>query len=352
MTEIREQIQETSKRIKRLGESSQEIGEIVELEEAISSDYLAEFAEITPDSAQLKASGLLVDGGFFEISTNSLTKPSYVEKVSFLNEKENVTILNKLSEDLGVLRQSLLFTGLEVIAHNINRKQNNLRLFEFGAVYKKLASKKYKEKNCLSLWLTGQNHSESWIEKNKTVEFHDLSAIVLKLIQKFSPDSYISKVLSDEVFNYGLEIIQKNRHVAKFGLLNKNVTKMLSIDQDVFYAEVDFDGLLSEAKTGFSVSEISKFPEVRRDLSLVLDKSVTFEQIKEIATGKEFGVLLQDINVFDYYVGEKIEKDKKAYALSFILQDKTKTLTDKVIDGVMSRLMKKFESNLGAVIRQ
>ena len=326
--------------------------ENIELKDAISSDYLADFPEITPESTQLKASEFLVSNGFYEISTNSLTKPVYAENASFIDEEENVIIINKLSEDLGVMRQSLLFSGLEVVAHNINRKQNNLKIFEVGSVYKKTEKNGYEEKNYLSIWVTGQNNQESWFEKNKPVEFHDLSTIVLNLIGKFTNARYKSDFLNEETFNYGLAIELSNHHIAKFGLLNKSITKLLSIEQDVFYAEVDFDRLLTLAETGFNVEAISKFPEVRRDLSLVIDNSVTFEQIREIIDDREFSGILKDINVFDYYVGEKIEKDKKAYALSFILQDKNKTLTDKVIDKIMNRLMKKFELNLGAVIRQ
>ncbi len=324
----------------------------IELKDSISSDYLADFPKITKESTQLKAAELLVSNGYFEISTNSLTKPAYAEHSTFINENENVTIINRLSEDLGVLRQSLLYSGLEVVAHNINRKQNNLKIFEFGSVYKKTESRVYEEKEYLSIWITGYNNQESWMAKNKPVEFHDLSAIVVKLIEKFTDAKLKSVLLTEEIFNYGLGFNLDNSRVAKIGLLNKNIRAQNSIDQDIYYAEIDINRLLSTTVTGFSVEEISKFPEVRRDLSLVLDNSVTFEQIKEITEEKEFSGVLKNINIFDYYVGEKIEKDKKAYAISFILQDKSKTLTDKVIDRIMSRLMKKFELNLGAVIRQ
>lgn len=324
----------------------------VELKNYISSDFLADFPEQTPEATQLKASNMLVDNGFFEISTNSLTKPVYSEMAPSLNPEDNVVILNKLSEDLGVMRQTLLFSGLEVVAHNVNRKQFNLKLFEFGSLYKKEGISKYHEKNVLSLWITGQNHKESWVSKNKPVEFHDLSTVVIKLIQKFTDAEYKSDFTEGEVFKYGISICISGKHVAKMGLLNKSITNGLDIQQDVFYAEIDFDGLLSLSKTGLNAEEISKFPEVRRDLSLVLDKSVTFEQVREITKEREFSGVLKDINVFDYYVGEKIEKEKKAYALSFILQDKNRTLTDKVIDGIMNRMMQKFETKLGAVIRQ
>jgi phenylalanyl-tRNA synthetase beta chain len=200
--------------------------------------------------------------------------------------------------------------------------------------------------------MTGQNHKESWISKNNPVEFHDLSSVVIKLLQKFTSAGYKSIFSEEGIFKYGLLLQIEGRNVAKVGLLHKSVAAQLEITQDVFYAEVDFYGLLSTAKTGLNVEEISRFPQVRRDLSLVLDQAITFEQVKEVIEDREFSGVLKDINVFDYYVGEKIEKDKKAYALSFILQDKTKTLTDKVIDKIMNRLMNKFETKLGAVIRQ
>ena len=324
----------------------------IELNETISSDFLAEFPQIDPEDIQLKVANLLVDNGYYEISTNSLTKPQYAEKTISLSAEEDVEILNKLSEELGVLRQSLLFSGLEVISYNINRKQKDLKVFEFGTVYRKDKKGKYHEKDFLSLWITGQNQKESWISKNKSVEFHDLSSMVIKLIGKITNSTYKSNFLEEDIFQYGLSIMQDDKQVAKIGLLDKKITGQLSIEQEVFYAEVDFEWLLSSVQTGFNVEEISKFPEVRRDLSLVIDRTVTFEQIRQITEEKEFSDVLKDINVFDYYVGEKIEKDKKAYALSFILQDKSKTLTDKVIDKIMNRLMKKFEVNLGAVIRQ
>jgi phenylalanyl-tRNA synthetase beta chain len=325
--------------------------ENIELKEQIGSDFMADFEEVTVEGNQMKASLLLVDNSFFEISTNSLAKATYTANTFGFNAGDNVEILNKLSEDLGVLRQTLLFTGLEVVAHNLNRKQINLRLFEFGKEYKKTRGK-YTEKDFLALWMTGEDHRESWVSKSRPLEFHDLSAIVLKLLTKFSTGNIKTNAISGPILNYGLGFSIEGYEVAKAGLLHKKICSTVNIDEKVFYAEIDFEGLLMHTKAGFNVEEISKFPEVRRDLSLVLDKKVSFEQVREVAEDGEFSDLLVDINVFDYYVGEKIEKDKKAYALSFILQDKTKTLTDNVIDKIMQRMMAKFESKLGAVIRQ
>ncbi|NJN24640.1 MAG: phenylalanine--tRNA ligase subunit beta [Cyclobacteriaceae bacterium] len=324
----------------------------IELKENLSTDFLASFPEHTEDAIQLKAADLLISNGYFEISTNSLTKPQYAEKADFLEASESVVILNKLSEDLGVLRQSLVFSGLEVIAHNINRKQTNLKIFEFGTVYKKSGIGNYEEKKKISIWLSGKNHQETWIAPNKSVAFHDMSAIVYKLIQKYNAAAPTTKMLDEGLFGYGMSLSIDGNELAKLGLLNPKICKSHSIDQEVYYAEIDFALLSSVMTKSFTVSEISKFPEVRRDLSLVIDKSVTFEQIGQIVSDQEFAGILKDINVFDYYVGEKIEKDKKAYALNFILQDKNKTLTDQEIDRIMGRLMEKFESNLGAVIRK
>jgi phenylalanyl-tRNA synthetase beta chain len=322
------------------------------LQDNISSDYLADFPVRDPETSQLIASSFLVDHGFFEISTNSLTKPAYSENTETLSPSNNVVILNKLSEDLGVMRQTLLHSGLEVLAHNINRKQFDLKLFEFGTAYSYDVDEGYLEKGQLSLYMTGQNHAESWISKNKPLEFHDLSGVVLKLIQKFTPVRLRSTALENALFKYGLSIASDGEPIASLGLLNHSIANQLGIGQEVFYAEIDFNSLLAKAGDGLQVQEISKFPEVRRDLSLVFDRSVTFEQVKEITEEKEFSGVLREIIVFDYYIGEKIGDDKKAYALGFILQDKTRTLTDKAIDRTMRRLMNKFESKLGAVIRQ
>ncbi len=324
----------------------------IELKDAISSDFLADFPKLTQESAQLKAANLLVNNGFYEISTNSLTKSTYVENTSTFDKKENVVILNRLSEDLDVLRQSLIFSGLEVAAHNINRRQSNLKLFEFGSTYRKSENRGYIEREYLSIWLTGYNNHESWISKNSPLEFHDLSTLVLNLIEKFTNTKFKSVLLEDGIFDFGLGIEIGNQQVLKMGLLSKSITAQHDIDQNVYYAEIDFQSLLSLSAAGFNAEIISKYPEVRRDLSLVISKSISFELIKEITEEREFSNVLKDINVFDYYVGEKIEKDKKAYAISFILQDKSRTLTDKTIDKIMNRLIHKFETNLGAVIRK
>ncbi len=322
----------------------------IEISEHISSEFLASFPEKDKSDYILKASELLAGNGFFEIQTNSLTKPIYSEKASWLKEENNVIILNKLSEDLGVMRQDVLFNGLEVIAHNINRKQKDLKLFEFGKTYHK-SSDKYTEKESLSVWSTGNYTPENWRVNTRPTEFHDFYEVVLKIINKFTAYECASTPIKDEIFTVGLQLFVEGKEIARVGKLQNSILKLTGINQEVFYSNIDYNRLLFENESEFKFKEISKYPEVRRDLSLVIDKKVTFEEIKNILKRKDF-FLLKNVNVFDYYEGENIGSDKKAYALSFILQDENKTLTDKVIDKVMNRLISVYERELGAVIRK
>ena len=323
----------------------------IELSKSTGSPFHAEFAHPDLRKEQLIASEMLAANGYFEIITNSLTKPEYAERSNALQEKNSVFILNKLSEDLAVMRQTLLFSGLEVIAHNINRRQYDLKLFELGKEYK-FIEKKYKEQFYLSIWVTGNYEAENWIKEKRPLEFHDLYGIVLKIINKFIGERYSSENFKDERFAYGLKLSINGFEFAKFGLLNKSTTQIVGVNEDIFYAELDFEWLVDKRKDDFKIQGISKFPEVRRDLSLVIDKSVPFEKIKKITEANEFLGILKQVNVFDYYVGEKLENDKKAIAINLTLQDNYKTLTDKVIDKTMKKLINLFETEIGAIIRK
>jgi phenylalanyl-tRNA synthetase beta chain len=322
----------------------------VELKPYLSAGYLADFPAFDKEKGINTINELLASIGFYEIITNSLTKPSYHENIKGVSPEEDVRILNKLSEDLGVMRQSLVFGGLEVIAHNINRKQKNLKIFELGRTYHKKAAG-YEEKEILALWGTGNAEEENWQSESRKLEFHDFFAGVHKIINKFKGDSYSSAPFKNEFFSYGVELSADGHLLATIGKLHPVVTGKVHVEQDIFYAEVNLEALFLEADKSFTFKEISKLPEVRRDLSLVIDKNVTFEQIKNVTRQKEFD-LLKRVNVFDYYEGDKIDESKKAYALGFILQDDRKTLTDKVIDKVMDRLIQVYEKELGAVIRK
>ena len=321
----------------------------------LGSSYLADFPVITKEKLYNSIANTLVAKGFYEIMTNSLTKPEYAASVEALNVAENVEILNKLSPELGVMRQTMLFTGLEAIIHNINRRQKDLKLFEVGRTYRKSgdgsAVNGYEEKNILAIYLTGNTSAESWKDKSIPNTFHDLSSAVQELLQSINISNYTYKQLeNDALLSQGLSLEKNTKTFARFGQVKSKYSKMLDIKQTVFYAEIDMDLLLKWTSNKLTYREIPKFPEVRRDLSLVLDKKVTFEEIQKLAQKTE-KKLLRELNVFDVYEGDKIGSDKKAYAISFTLQDEEQTLNDKQIESTMQRLMQTFEKELGAVIR-
>lgn len=322
----------------------------IPLSEKYQADYLAEHPEKDLNRLQYRVSEMLAAQGFHEMITNSLTEPGYAEKSGYLDTSRNVEILNKLSEDLGVMRQSLLFTGLEVLAHNINRRQKDLRFFEFGSVYFKKEGG-YQEEKHLSLFVTGNTTEESWLAPAKAAAFPDLLRVVEGLFDKLNLDRPALETLHEAPFDYALRMSYGKNILGTVGMLSSNTTKLAEVKQEVLYAELNWDLLAKFASGVKKYRPISKYPEVRRDLSLVIDQGVTFEDIRNIAL-KSGGKLLQRIQVFDVYQGDKIEAGKKAYALSFYLQDTEKTLTDKVIDKTMERLMQSFENEVGALIRK
>lgn len=321
----------------------------VELSENLRTDYLAEHPVKDLNKLQYRLTEMLAGQGYFELITNSLTKPVYAEKSGYLDSSLNVEIYNKLSEDLGVMRQTLLFSGLEVLAHNINRRQTDLKCFEFGTVYQKTADG-YKEGRRLAIFHSGNRSSESWIEAEKPFGFADLYAVVERILERLNVEPSQVAMKETAPFTYGLVLKAGEKELGTVGLVDEKILKLAEVRQDVWYAELDWDLLTKKASGLKKYSEISKFPEVRRDLSLVIDKSVTYDQVKEVAQ-KAGGKLLQRIGVFDVYQGDKIEAGKKAYALSFHLQDQENTLTDKVIDKTMSKLIQAFQDQVGAIIR-
>lgn len=322
----------------------------IELEESYGTGYLANFPKPDKDKLQEKVTYLLASSGFNEIITNSLTNPSLVEKSGLWKVEDNVNILNKLSEELGVLRQTMIFSGLESLKHNINRKQENLRFFEFGRSYH-LASGEYNENNHLALFVTGNKQEESWRQSTDSVEFHDISGAIQKILSKFNIDQVESIPTSNEYFEYGLDLTCSSGTLASFGALTSKITKMSDVSRQVFFADINWGLLLKMSGKKIIYKAVSKFPEVRRDLSLVIKKTVTFAEIKALAQKQE-RKLIKRMNVFSVYEGENIGSDNKSYALSFILQDESKTLTDKQIDKVLNGLIRNFEQNLNAVIRK
>ncbi|MBS0001043.1 MAG: phenylalanine--tRNA ligase subunit beta, partial [Cyclobacteriaceae bacterium] len=274
----------------------------------------------------------------------------YTENSAAFRGEENIEILNKLSEELGVLRQSMLFTGLEVVTYNISHKQRDLKLFELGKVYRN-ENNKYLEISQLCLIMTGNSASENWLHPTRKVEFHDLYEVIQKILHKFNITSYELEFSRNKIFRECVSLFVKDKNLVTFGWLSNDVLRLTETRQDVLSGIFDWDYFTRLASSEILIEEVPKYPEVRRDLSLVIDKSITFNDILRIVRKKE-NELVRRINVFDYYEGDKIEKSKKAYAMSFILQDKTRTLTEKIIDRTMNHLMQTFENELGAIIRK
>jgi len=320
----------------------------IEIPEKISTDFLADFPANDPDKIKSKIGQLLASIGFSEILTNSLTKPEYSNLLKI--QDSDVVILNKLSEDLGVMRQSLLFSGLEVINYNLNRKQKDLGLFEFGKIYTK-TEEGYKESDKLVLFIAGNKSHETWNEKSQSTDFYDLKSVVHRILEKINmlPDS--SELANKEELKYGLTYKLRGTEIVNFGLIKEKLAKTVDIKQAVWYAEFNIEFLIKKYKSVVKFEEVSKFPEVRRDLSLVLDKNITFDQIRVLAESKE-RKLLKSMNTFDVYEGPHIGEGKKSYSISFMLQDKDKTLTDILIDQTMDKLVALFEKELGAIIRK
>lgn len=322
----------------------------IAINDHLSSSFLSEFTKKDPDNIQKETTRLLAGAGFNEIVTNSLTKDGYTSDINTIEQEQNVHILNYLSEDLNVLRQDLLFHGLEVIDRNVKRRQQNLSLFEFGSTYH-LINKKYVERARLALFITGDNRGEHWLEAKRPVHFHDLSGTVLRLLNKFGISQYDTTDVNSDLFSYGITISVNKKPLAHLGKVHAGQAKKADVKAEVFYADIDWTYLCKLYQTEFTYKPLSKFPEVKRDLSLVIDKSTKFEDIRKMSLKYERN-LINRINVFDVYEGDKIDENQKAYAISFYLQDFEKTLTDKVIDKTMKKLMGGFERELGAIIRK
>ncbi len=329
----------------------------IELTEIAGTDYLAEFPEKDLNKFKKTLGGTLVANGFYEILTNSLTNAAYQQKSNLNFNGAPVEILNKLSEEQGILRQTMLFTGLEVCGYNINRKQKDLKLFEFGKIYWKeeaspLENKTpYKEEERLALYITGNYESENWQSKSRAVTYFDLAQQVVQLLEKACVQNIKQEKVNDPIFDYGMSLMKGTKEIGKLGKVKSGLIKDFGIKQEIFYADLNTALLFKSANPKFVVQEVPKFPEVRRDLSLVLDKQVSFDEIREMVLSTEKR-LIKEIVAFDVYEGDKIPAGKKAYALGFTLQDSEKTLTDAEIDKVMTRLMGAFEGKLGAVIRK
>jgi len=299
------------------------------------------------DTVQNLLSDLLTANGFNEIMSNSLTKSAY-----YADKLETaVKILNPLSSDLDVMRQTMLYSGLEAIAYNANRQNRDIKFYEFGKVYN-VKEEKYNESQRFAIFMSGATAGAQWNQKATSATFYNLKAIVDGILQKLNIGDLQVVEATCKNLAYGLNYTRNNKVLVKFGAVAKDALKKVDVDQEVFYADFSFDQIMQIVKKNKIVyQEISKFPAVRRDLSMLIGKDVTFGQLKQIAQRTE-RKLLKDVTVFDVYQGDKLPEGKKSYALSFTLQDVEKTLTDKAIDAIMQKLIYNLEKEAGAEIRK
>jgi phenylalanyl-tRNA synthetase beta chain len=291
----------------------------------------------------------LVSLGFNEMMANSLTTPDYIGLSEVLKEELNVLILNPLSKDLSAMRQSLLFSGLEAVSYNLNRRNSDLKLFEFGKSYHKLATENQENKH-LSLFVTGNRLQESWTNPQKTSDFFLFKGYVNSILSRLGIEKTNTLLLSSDVFAEGMAIGFGEEILVEFGTIKKNITKYFDIKQEVLFADFNWNAVLKLLSNRIKFQEIPKYPEVRRDLALLIDEKIAFDDIYKIARQSEKS-LLKNIDLFDVYNGQNLPEGKKSYAVSFIIQDNTKTLTDEQIDKIMNKLQKNFETELGAVLR-
>jgi phenylalanyl-tRNA synthetase beta chain len=320
----------------------------IEVTGKLGSTYLAGAMHPEQNKLRYSVSELLAANGYHEIYTNSFTKSSYARLIDAL-DKQHVAILNPLSEVLDVLKPTLLFTGLEVVAHNINRKQPDLKLFEFGKTYRQ-EGQQYVENNRLGIWLTGNIEAINWLRKPQEVTFQDMHTMLHKVLHKLNFTDFVVQPFQDPLYQTGIQVVLEQTQLLTAGKVHQSLLEYMGIKQPIFFADIDWEILLSKRKPLNQYQKISKFPLVKRDISLVLNKSISFEAVRSIIAQQK-NKLIKDVTVFDVYQGGALEQGKKAYTLRFVLQGKDKTLDDKTIDQVMVHLMRAFEDQLGASIR-
>ena len=323
------------------------------------------------DKLYNKIADNLVNIGFYEMMNNSISKSKYQENLKNSNSENWVRLLSSINTELDVMRNNMLISGLESVAHNINHKNANVKLFEFGKTYTtentdsipspigegnvelaRQRMRQYSEKNHLAIFISGNKSTTNWNTPNKKSDFYYIKSIVDSIFSKIGITSFdaFDNELS-EFFDYSLVYRKGEKQLAEFGKVNAAFCKLFDIKQDLFFADINWDLVIAQAKKVKSnYQEISKFPSVKRDLALLLDKKVKFDEVKSIAT--KFGKkILRNIELFDIYEDEKIGNDKKSYAVSFTFKDDTKTLQDADIDSVMKKLMEEYNKQLNAEIR-
>lgn len=316
----------------------------------------------SPDKMKLQnlVSEMLTAQGFNEIMSNSLTKASYYENLESFKEENTVKLYNPLSSDLNGMRQTLLFGGLEAVARNTNFKNPDLRFYEFGNVYFYDGSKTYSnpvknfsEEEHIGLWITGKKEVENWAAKECRTSFFTLKSYLENILQRLGlkADLFTIESASTDILSEGLEYRYKNNLIAQIGIVNRKLLKQQDISADVFYADIHWTLLLKAIKgLKTAYTPLPKYPEVKRDLALLIDRDIQFSAIKALALRTERQIL-RNVSIFDVYEGDKLPDGKKSYAVSFILRDDEKTLTDKQIEKTMSRLINTFQRELNAQIR-
>lgn len=288
--------------------------------------------------------------GFYEMMNNSLTKDEYVSFSENLNTENNVEMLNPLSSDLRVMRQSLLFGSLETVGYNINRKNNSLKFYEFGKSYHTYQTD-YQETKHLTLTVSGNRTKETWTQRLKNSDFFYVKGVVMSLFERVGIHNLKTSPVKTDLFSEGITLSLGKIKLADFGAVSSRILKKFGIKQEVLFVDILWDNVLQLiGKNEIKVTDLPKFPSVKRDLALLIDNTISFKEIYNLAFQSERN-LLKQVDLFDVYEGENLPNGKKSYAVSFVLQDETKTLEDKQIDKIMQKLQQTFEKNLDAVLR-
>jgi len=315
-----------------------------------------------PDKMKLQnlISEMFTARGFNEIMSNSLTKAAYYDQLESFKSENTVLLFNPLSSDLNGMRQTLLFGGLEAINRNTNFRNADLRFYEFGNVYHFDGTKthnhpvkNYSEEEHIGIWITGKKETENWKVKEEQTSFFTLKANAENILSRLgiSIENCTIETLSNDIFSEGLEYRFNNVVIGQIGYLSNKILKNLNISANVFYGDLRWTAILKAIKNHkASYTPLQKYPEVKRDLALLIDKEVLFSTIKALAFKAEKQIL-RSVNIFDVYEGAKLPEGKKSYAVSFILQDEEKTLNDKQIEKTMNRLISVYEREVGAQIR-
>jgi phenylalanyl-tRNA synthetase beta chain len=308
------------------------------------------FSEMNDVKFENVVSNLLISQGFNETMANSLTKESYISLTETLNSENNVHMLNPLSSDLGVLRQSLIFSGLESIIYNINRSNKALKFFEFGKSYHKF-EKGYDEQKHLTLFATGKRSKERWNVIQRNSDFFYLKGIVISILERLGLNKIKTSPINSDLYSEGISLSLGKTKLVDLGVVKSTILKEFGIKQEVVFADFNWTNLLKMGgKSAVKIAELPKFPAVKRDFALLVDESITFKDIYNLALSTERH-LLKEVDLFDVYQGDKLESGKKSYAVSFLLQDENKTLNDTQIDKIMLKLQQAFEKTVGAVLR-